>query len=144
VKEMDELKSFLFGVVITFLVFEAYLNVPLPLTTQNRTSLEKVKFFLTVDPTNLMRFNRTLICIDYAYALRNNAKKVGIDMGIVFVYFRQNGGEVVGHALNYVVLDNSTILYIEPQNDDFDVSLVRLLERSFGGRIKIERVWRID
>jgi len=140
----NSLLYFVLGALFTLIVLEIYLNLPLAPTNQTTVSFQTIKAFLSVDTTNFMNFNKTMICIDYAFTLRQHAKKVGINMGMAFVYFHFKGEkQTVGHALNFVILDNNTILFIEPQDDDIDVNLVNLLSRDFHGTVEIDRLWLI-
>ena len=144
------LKAFLGGAVLGGIVMYIAIFVPLNMgaTSYNygrkASTLEQVKNFLALDPTNMLQFayafkGQTLLCPDYAVNLRDNAKAVGLDVRVVIVNFGA-GGEGYGHVLNDVLLDNGTLLYIEPQNDDVDVSLKNLLSRSFG---KEAEVWYV-
>ena len=65
-------------------------------------------------------------CFVFARTLKEHAGAVGISMHVTVINYRTESGEF-GHAVNSVILENGTKLFIEPQSDDTNTDLISLL-----------------
>ncbi len=94
-----------------------------------RPTIEELKEFLETDKINeRVYFFPTYVCIQFARDLRLGAQNSGWNMSYVtanfvaiyspdFIMSNNSILVLLGHAFNAIILNNGTLVYIEPQND---------------------------
>ncbi|HEC89365.1 MAG TPA: hypothetical protein ENI44_02150 [Thermoplasmatales archaeon] len=97
--------------------FDDYETVKLVDTRVYKTYEDLMKD-LEEDKTDQKEYiNDTHDCDDFARELEDALEARGYRVTIKLVYWRDEKGEFVGHAINDVYLDGGRIVTIEPQND---------------------------
>lgn len=97
-------------------------------------TLSKLKAFLADDDTDKLRLSDGFNCLGFAFTLKANADKSGILCGLVTLYLKKETGTAyslyhntaanitlvdnpIGHALNAFMLNDGSIVFVEPQSD---------------------------
>jgi len=108
------------------------LDAELAKVKPKRPSYEELEDFLSLDKTSEKPYAPGFyVCADYAIEVRMNARQQGLNLSIVFVWWKTRGSEFA-HALNAAYLDDGTLIWIEPQRDRiYSGSIEQALEQDF-------------
>jgi len=139
-KRLSNLYDKYYNLLAKLKELEKAVNSPRRKTEYRNITYEELILFLKNDRTDentLIMKNFAYVCLDFAIDRRDNANKLGIKCGIVFLYFEHRG-----HTINAFETTDKGLLFVEPQNDMiFTEQELKIYSSKFGKLIKIEILW---